>query len=137
MLIRRILYFSIKCRPYLHSHKARHTTSTTNHLQSTPIKGWPLSLPLFEAWLLIAYFKQNKYAYKISVYCFKYLGFNHVFIYLIFSTFVTFTLEYISFLRFSLNSFKAFQQFNVLFIMQITLHGDYVTNLKLNMRIIT
>ena len=52
---------------------------------------------------------KNKHL-EVSALHFEYLGFNHIFIYLIFSTFVTFTHSYISYLRCSLNSFRISQQ---------------------------
>lgn len=45
--------------------------------------------------------------------------------YIILSTFVTFTSDFISNLRCSLYTFTDFQQFNGLFFMHITVHGVY------------
>ena len=82
------LMLSHENRLYLHPVNRMHTTSAINRLQRTPF-GQSLSLPLFRAWLLIAY-------------CSYYL-------------FLTFTFMHFSSLRCSQIIFKVFQQFNVLF----------------------
>lgn len=70
-------------------------------VEPSPIRGLDADCPFFV--------HKNKHL-EVSALHFEYLGFNHIFIYLIFSTFVTFTHSYISYLRCSLNSFRISQQ---------------------------
>lgn len=70
-------------------------------VEPSPIRGLDADFPFFV--------HKNKHL-EVSALHFEYLGFNHIFIYLIFFTFVTFTHDYISYLRCSLNSFRISQQ---------------------------
>lgn len=70
-------------------------------VEPSPIRSLDADCPFFV--------HKNKHL-EVSALHFEYLGFNHIFIYLIFSTFVTFTHSYISYLRCSLNSFRISQQ---------------------------
>lgn len=70
-------------------------------VEPSPIRGLDADCPFFV--------HKNEHL-EVSALHFEYLGFNHIFIYLIFSTFATFTRGYISYLRCSLNSFRISQQ---------------------------
>ena len=106
------LYFSVKCRPYLYP----------RYLGYTPLR-LPNTCSLLPYGMVVERSSIRGFAADFPLKINR--GFNLIYMQLIFSTFVTFTPRLISSLRCSPIAFRESQQFNVLFIMQITLHGDY------------